>query len=69
MISIGAGKGGVTISVPQEQEQESELEQEFCDICGDPILVMAFKFSGVCSESHRKKRAGEAGSDFPVTNP
>jgi hypothetical protein len=32
---------------------------EFCESCFDPILTMAFRGTGVCSDDCRKKRDGD----------
>lgn len=38
---------------------------ELCIICGEPVLVMCMKGTGVCGELHRKVRDGEP-TDQPL---
>lgn len=42
-----------------EHEQSPLAPPDACEKCGQPILVMAFKGTGVCGELCRKLRAGE----------
>jgi len=37
--------------------QPAEKDKDVCEICSTKIKTMAFRYTGVCSEDHRKDRA------------
>jgi len=49
-------KNGVWHTTKAEKAQRLE----FCEVDGNEVRTMTFKGTGVCSETCRKKRAGEA---------
>lgn len=44
-------------------------ELETCVICGEKVLTMTFKSTGVCGEAHRKRRDGEVEKKDKALNP
>jgi hypothetical protein len=38
---------------------EPKIDKDHCAICGVEIETMAFRGTGVCSDTHRKERDGD----------